>query len=262
MTAAASGGFRRVKRGSGHSYTLDGAPLPGVTSVLRDGVPKNNLTGWAARSVAGYALDHWDDLAAKGSAERLRELERAPWAERDAAAARGRDVHDHAARLAAGEEVDVPEPIIGHVDSYLQFVTDWRVHEIAIEVPVVSRRWRYGGTLDLLATFGEDPHVVLIDWKTGTSGIWPETALQCAAYAHAEHMLNHDGSESPLPPVSAAFGVWLRADGYDLVPLTISDAVFRVFLYAMQVAAFTQSDRSEFVHDALTPPAHLQAVES
>jgi PD-(D/E)XK nuclease superfamily protein len=262
VTAAGAAGFRRVKRGSGHSYTLDGEPLPGVTSVLRDGVPKNNLTGWAARSVAGYALDHWDDLAGKGSAERLRELERAPWAERDAAAARGRDVHDYAARLAGGEEIDVPEHLVGHVDSYLQFVEDWRVTEVAVEVPVVNRRWKYGGTLDLLATFADDPHVVVIDWKTGASGVWPETALQCAAYAHAEHMLNGDGSESPLPPIVGGFGVWLRADGYDLLPLNITDDVFRVFLYAMQVAAFTNSERSDYVRAALTPPARLQAVES
>jgi hypothetical protein len=34
---------RRVNRGRGHSYLLDGAPVPGVTTILGQGMPKPAL---------------------------------------------------------------------------------------------------------------------------------------------------------------------------------------------------------------------------
>jgi hypothetical protein len=257
---------RRVNRGAGHSYYLDGEQIDGVTTVVREGVPKKNLIGWAARSVAGYAVDHWVDLDAQSPSARLRELERAAWAERDAAAVRGTTVHAIASLLAGGETVEVPEHLVGYVDGYLHFVEAYDVHEIEVEATVVhrgaSRETSYMGTLDLLATFGASTTLpVLIDWKTGASGIWPETALQLAAYAHAQTILRDDGTEEPLPQIEAAFGVWLRADGYDVVPVDISDATFRVFQYAQQLAHFCDEPRSTFVREAL-PPRRLDEVTS
>jgi hypothetical protein len=247
---------RRTNRGSGHSYFLDGEPVAGVTTILRDGIPKGNLVGWAARSVAGYAVDRWDELAALTPSKRLRELERAAWNERDAAAGRGSAVHRLADELARGLEVEIPDALIGHVDAYLEFVQAFGVVELAVERTVISRRWRYMGTVDLLATIDDEPGVVLIDWKTGGSGIWPETSLQLAAYAHAETMIDDAGVELELPPIERAFAVWLRADGYDVYPVDVSDETFRVFLYAQQVARFTagtqtNEDRARYIGAAL-----------
>src|SRR5262245_10238569 len=121
---------RRVNRGSGHSYYLDGEPVDGVTRVVREGVPKRNLIGWAARSVAGYAVDHWADLGELSTSKRLRELEGAAWGERDAAAVRGTTVHLLAAQLTEGAEVEVPDALVGHVDACLQFLDAYDVVEI------------------------------------------------------------------------------------------------------------------------------------
>lgn len=250
---------RRINRGSGHSYLLDGEPVDGVTAIVRDGVAKSNLIGWAARSVAGYAIDHWTELAELSTSKRLRELEQAAWSERDAAAGRGTAVHRLAAQLAAGDEVDVPEALLGHVDSYLAFAQQYRIEELAVERMVINRRYRYAGSLDLIARIDGEPAIWLLDWKTGASGIWPETALQLAAYAHAEAMVDPDGTEHPMPPIDHAAGVWLRADGFDVVPVDVSPETFRVFLYAQQLAHFTNAERSRFVHDAL-PPRELEAA--
>lgn len=109
------------------------------------------------------------------------------------------------------------------------------------------------GTLDLVAELA-DGSLWLLDWKTGASGIFPESALQLAAYQRAEHYIGPDGEEKPMPQVDRCGCVWLRADGYDLVPVDTDDNTFRTFLYAQQVARFAKAPRETYVHEALTPP--------
>jgi hypothetical protein len=253
-----SGVTRRVAAGSGHRYVLDGDSVDGVTSVIRDGIPKPNLIGWAARAVAGYGIDHWEELAGLSPSERLRALEKAPWSERDEAAVRGRVVHSLVERLAQGEELEVPEHLVGHVDSYLQFVTQWRVRDVLAEFVVVSRTCRYMGTADLLAELG-DGRLWLIDWKTAKSGVWPEAALQLAAYRFAETYLAPDGSEQPMPQVDRCGALWLRADGYDLHPVTAEHDAWMRFRYAQVLAQFNRLPREETIGESLQPPS-LEAV--
>lgn len=253
MSAGAIAPTRRVDRGRGHSYLLDGERVDGVTSVLSNGVPKPALIDWAARTTAGYAIDHWDELADLPPSMRLRSLEKARWSDRDTAAVRGTDVHTLALRLAQGDEVDVPEHLTGHVDAYLRFVDDWAPVELVAEVVILNRRYRYMGTLDLIAGL-IDGQRWLLDWKTSASGIYPESALQLAAYRNAEAYIDGSGAEQPMLDVDQTGAVWLRADGYDLIPVETGPDVFRRFLYAQQVAAFTQTPRESLIGDALTPP--------
>jgi hypothetical protein len=149
--------------------------------------------------------------------------------------------------------VEVPRPLAGYVDSCLRFLDEWDVAEELIECSVISYRWLYGGTVDLIAKVGAGRW--LLDWKTGSSGVWPETALQLAAYAHADVWIDPtDDEESPLPIIDHAAAVWLRADGYDVIPVDIGDDTFRSFLYCQQVAKFVRADRSMTIGDALAPP--------
>ena len=76
------------------------------------------LINWAARSTAGYAVDHWDELGGLTPSARLKELENSRYKTTKAAMARGTEVHDLAHRLGQGEEVDVPEHLGGFIDSY------------------------------------------------------------------------------------------------------------------------------------------------
>jgi hypothetical protein len=253
---------RRVNRGGGHSYFLDGEPVDGVTRIVREGIPKKNLVGWAARTVAGYAVDHWADLAEQSTSARLRELERAAWANGTAPRCAARPFTVTPPRLAAGETVDVPDELAGHVDAYLAFADAYRLDEIIVEATVIYRgptpATSYMGTLDVIGTL-DGGDAWLIDWKTGASGIWPETALQLSAYANAQHYIAADGNELPMPKIERAAAVWLRADGYDVIPCEIGPATFRTFQYAQQIAHFAESDRSAFVGEAL--PARPRAVE-
>jgi hypothetical protein len=253
------GQTKRIAHGRGHRYLLDGETADGVTRVTGDGVSKPGLVRWAARSVAGYAIDHWDELNDMKASERLRTLEGAAWAERDEAAGRGRDVHALVERLQAGEEVQVPEPLTGHVDAYLAFDRDWKPNEILVEAVVVSRAHRYMGTLDVVARLA-DGDLWLIDWKTGGSGVFPEVALQLAAYRYAEVYLDRDGIEHDMPQVDRCGALWLRADGYDLYPVEAGHDQFRRFQYAQVLAKFVNEPRETLIGEAVEPPRQLEAV--
>ena len=242
--------IQRVNRGSGHSYTIDGERADGVTTILSEGYPKPALINWAANATAGYAVDHWDELAAVTTSERLRTLERARFADRDGAAVRGTTIHDLAYKLQAGKEIDVPEPLLGHVDAYLRFTDEWQPQELIVETVIAHRTLRYCGTLDLVAGLN-DGQVWLLDYKTSGKGVYVDTALQLAAYRNAEIFVDHLGAEQPMPKVDACGVVWLRADGYDLVPLDAGPAAWLAFMAARQVAQYR---RNASVGEALEPP--------
>ncbi|HET6919409.1 MAG TPA: hypothetical protein VFI46_08095 [Jiangellaceae bacterium] len=251
IATAAPAGVRRIDRGRNHWYVgPDGTKLAGVTSILKAGVPAPALIRWASNSVAEYAIDRWDELEGLAPSERLKRLKGAPWAERDAAAVRGQDVHGLAERLGRGERVDVPEPLRGHVESCVRFLDDWDAQPVLSECTVYSLRWSYAGTLDLIADLA-DGQRWLLDFKTGR-GVYGETALQLAAYRYAEHYTN-GAEEHVLPEVDTCGVVHLRSDGYDLLPVEAGPREHRDFLYAAAIARFADRSR-DLIGAPLDPP--------
>jgi hypothetical protein len=224
-----------------------------VTTLIAEGCPKPALAPAARTQTAAYAVTNWDTLAAVPVGARAREIDRASAAEWRTGSTRGTRVHGYAAQLIAGEQVDVPDEYVDVVDRCLDFLTDWDVQELFVEVAVINREWRYMGTVDLIGQAGGE--VWLFDWKTGRSGIYPEVALQLAAYAHSETILRDDGLEVPLPQIARAAAVWLRADGYDVHEVDISGRTFEAFLYVREVANWRQLPREDTVGPALPPPA-------
>ena len=207
-----------------HRYKLDGAWVPGVTTIL--GVlDKPGLRKWAASSVAEYVADNpgaVDHLRDAGRGPMVAALKEVPWQKRDDAATRGTTFHDLAEKIARGEEVDVPEPLVPLVEHALQFMDDYDIEPQLIEACVGSREHQYAGKLDLIA------NDAIWDWKSGKR-IYPTFAFQLAAYAFAEFH-GENGNEQPLPPVNAAYGVHIRADGYDVYPLEFGPQVFQEFI--------------------------------
>lgn len=248
---------KRINTARGHTYKLDGQKVDGVTTIISNGIPKPALIAWAAREVATYATDNLDTLATLDRAAAIDLLKGAHYRERDAAARRGTEVHTYAEQLLHGEEVTVPDELIAHVDSYLKFLDDWNPQPVLVEAVVGHRKHRWMGTLDLVCDIAGKR--ALLDIKTGRSGIYGETALQLAAYRNAEFYL--DGNvELAMPHVDWCGAIWVRADGYDLIPLETGDHVYRMFRYAQQVAAFTQIHSKEWVGDTLTPPTTKDAA--
>jgi len=238
--------LKRINAGRGHWYKIDGQKVDGVTTLISQGLPKPALPYWSARTVAEYVADNLDAVTAMadmGRASMVAALKEVPWAARDRAAVRGTEVHGLGEQLLRGEEVEVPEHLAGHVESYVRFLDEWKPEPILIEAPVGHRRWRYAGTLDMVVRL-PDGRQVLADIKTSASGIWPETAYQLAAYRHAEVYLDADGREQPMVPVDAGYAIWVRADGYDVIPVECGERVFRDFLHIAWVARSARDNKN------------------
>lgn len=245
----------RKNHGRGHSYWIDGAKVPGVTTLISGGLPKPALVNWAARQAAELAVNEWDTLAELPPATRLARLAKAHEASRNKAAVRGTRIHALADALSRGEKVAVPDELAGHVESCVSFLDTFGVRTLMTEFPVLSRRWSYGGTGDLAAVLealGDETW--MLDYKTSASGAYGDTAFQLTAYGHGEFTIDAAGAEAPLPHFDRYGVVWLRGDGFDLYPYEAGDEVFREFLYIAQVARAAENSR-DYKGDALMAPA-------
>lgn len=64
-------------------------------------------------------------------------------------------------------------------DNFLKWFETHKIKILAVELKLVSEKYRYGGTLDFIAEI--DDIVCLVDIKSG-SGIYPEMKMQLSAY--------------------------------------------------------------------------------
>lgn len=245
----------RKNHGRGHSYWIDGVKVKGVTTLIGGGLPKPALVKWSANTAADCACDNWDELAELPLSERRKRIAGAPDAAKNSAAVKGTRVHALAEKLANDEEVIVPEELAGHVDSCVKFLDEWGVQPVWSELAVLSEKWKYGGTLDLIADLADGDRW-LLDWKTNKNGPYGDTAFQLAAYRYAEFCLA-DGPVK-VPEVDRCGVVWLRSDGYELYPYEADEAVFRQFLYITQCARAAEDCR-DYRGDALLPPVRTEA---
>lgn len=252
------GPIRRVDTAKGHHYVdAQGRRVPGVTSVTDGGLPKKALINWAGNATAGYAIDHWDELTKLPTSERLRKLQGGRYEEKDRAANRGTEVHTLAERLVTGEEIEIPEELAGHAESYVHFLDEFNPKPVLIEGTVYSIKHGYAGTLDLIADFPTLAKRLLVDLKTNRSGIFGETALQLAGYRYAETYVDADGAPHPMLTVDGCAAIHVRADGFDLIPLTVGPQQFRDFLYAQQIKRF-DAESSDLVGAPIPPPSQMQ----
>lgn len=239
-----------------HHYKIGQDRADGVTTALGKGLPKPALLPWGIRSVAEYAADHLDllvQMQPMGRQAIVDALKQSPYTQRDEAANRGTEVHNIAEQLIHGREVDVPEELAGHVESCVRFLDDWQPTPVLVEAVVANRRWGYAGTLDFIADLPSGQRAIF-DYKTSRSGIFGETALQAAAYVGAEVYLDADGNEHPMiGGITAAYGVWIRADGYDVIPLEFGEHVWKAWLHVLYVAR--QADAiKKWTRDPVAPP--------
>jgi hypothetical protein len=242
--------------GRGRTYRWNDETFTSVTTLIGRGVPKPALTYWAAKSVAEWVADHYPLIGSvleEDKPKAIKMMKGSPWDERDAAADIGTLIHDIAeARVLGLPLPDYEKKHAGFVHSFEMFLDDWKPEYIATEMTVYNRTHRYAGTLDFIAKL-PGLGLVLGDYKTSRSGIFQETCLQLAAYAHSEFCGMPNGAEEPMPSVDTCVALNLRPNGYKLHELVADDSVFRTFLYVMQVAQFTDTGK-ELISVPLSPP--------
>jgi len=248
---------RRRSGDSGWTYRdAEGRRIPGVTTIMDEGLPKKALINWAGNATANYALDNWDHLSTLPPSERLEELKKGRYQNRDAAALRGTEVHAYAQKLVMGERVEVPDEYAAHVEACARFIDAFDVQPVLVEFGVVSYQHGYAGSGDLIAdlTLPAGPKRLLLDFKTSKSGIFGEVALQLAGYRYADVYLAADGTEKPMIPVDGCAAVHIRSNGYDLRMVDAGPNQHRELLYVQRVGRFSANSR-DLIGPPVRPPA-------
>lgn len=224
---------------SGRTYTWGDESFTSVTTLL-GALSKPALVNWAAKTVAEYAVAHMAEIHALAKADpdgAVRALKGSPWQQRDKAADLGTYVHDQIeARILGQTPAAPPDEVALRVGYFDDFCRDYQPVFEASEATVYSRDAKYAGTLDSIAMIGGERFI--IDVKTTKSGVYPEHALQLAAYAHAEFIGAPDGTEVSLPQIDAGAVLWISPTGYQFVRVRIDTAIYDAFLDIANAWAF------------------------
>jgi len=250
-----------------HTYALDGHRVPGVTTVIRNATNKPALPPSAAKETALWAAANVEALTPMGTDSWVRAATAAYRDAWGASAKRGTLLHDAARQLVAGEPLEPvdaegvqwPDDVIRSAEMLARFMDEWDAQPVIAERPVFHEAHGWAGTLDLVADL-RDGRRWLLDYKTGKTGVYPEMAMQQAAYRHATHYQGVDTTtgelvDLPMVPVDRAGVVWVRPDFYELRPVRADDAMYQVFLAMLPVSRWTEWPREETVGEPITVPA-------
>jgi hypothetical protein len=277
----------------GRTYRWKDESFDSVTTIISGGVPKPALKAWGERLVAETAVGKVGVWTQMGPDEAIDWLKRAPFRETDRAAVQGSNIHDWAEKRVLGQPLQVDEAPEAHrpyLRGFMDFLAQWKPDYEMTEATVYNRTCGYAGTLDFLAWLDID-HVmdqllvpgeflfapnaagkvlVLGDYKTG-KGVYGEVALQLAAYRFAEFIGMPDGSEIPMPEVSACVVLHLTPSGFELIPVRADEVAFNFFRYAQMVRIFCEAEskkvlgrplksRSELGEPRPSAPANVAAL--
>jgi hypothetical protein len=253
LDGVSAGRFRRRNYGRNHGYLLDGHRIIGVTTILSKGIPKDALINWAAFQAADYAIAHWGELAQLPTDQKRLAIGKAHEQTRNVAAVKGTAVHNMAAKLVHGEQVDgIPDEVAKKVDAYVAWLNRWQIEPVITEVAGCNLEHEFGGTLDLVFRSRLFPdRTFLADVKT-SKGVYGETALQVEAYSRFDFYVDEDGGEHPMGELGITDHVVLHVedDAVHAYELLRGDDVWSVFLSALGVARARDGKPGETEMDA------------
>jgi hypothetical protein len=216
-----------------------------VTTIIGGGIPKPALAPWNAKMVATFAVENKAKWMELDDADAIDLLKRSPFRQTRKRADEGTLVHAALEAYAAGEEeVLIPPEEIGLTGQYngaVQFLRELNVEILHAEATVFSREHQYAGTSDIFGHVTLPPPLpqgrktAVIDYKTGKA-IYPEYAVQLAAYAFGDFIGLADGTEVPVPDVDYLIVVRpKRRGGFEAAVYEADREIFEVFLAAKTV---------------------------
>jgi len=248
-----------LSRDAAHTYGWNDGhdvrwPIPSVTTVLRVVDRSGPLTGWARREVAACAVRNLDVLVAMraegGPNAAVNWLKAVPDYARDKAADRGTQVHLLAEQIVRGGEPEVPDELAGHVNAYRAFLREWNPRFLAVEQMVCCLTHGFAGTCDAIADIAGERW--LLDIKTG-HGVYPEAALQLAAYGAAQFIGRPGDPHRYRLPRATRFGVvHVQSDRAELVPVAVDHSTFASFLRALDLWRWTQGPAKTVIGKPIT----------
>jgi hypothetical protein len=114
-----------------------------------------------------------------------------------------------------------------YLDQFRHFLTTTGAVVLHAGVTVTSVAHAYTDVIDAVVRLFD--RVVWLGWCLDGAG-YETTALRLAAHAHAEHIVDPDGSTPPLHVSEVGYLVDVHVDGWSLVPARIGSEVFSLFL--------------------------------
>lgn len=249
----------------GRVYVQPNRPweAPSITNVK----DKRNIPGlkrWGPKVCAQYVADNIEKLTHLSPSEIFQLVKEAPFA-RDSVKAESADVgdvvHNWIDNYIKGQppsqyDLEHPTKTVASGQSwelqrsgantarnmYRQFlavVEKYRPQWIDSEFTVWSDTYRYAGTADwsaYITTADGVRHTVLGDTKTGKQP-YADTRYQLTALAHADYIIEADGTTRPLPKFDMYAVLHVRPRGAKLIPYDTEavDNSFRAFLGLREV---------------------------
>jgi hypothetical protein len=232
-----------LTRDEKHVYYWNGQAYPSVTTIIKVVDKSGPLVGWAKRETAACAVRNLDMLAQMratgGDQAAVDWLKRIPDYQRDTAADIGSTVHGLVESLSRGVEIVVPDELAGFVRSFQRWQAEFAPRYLAAEEMTISLKHGFAGTLDAIVDIGGE--VWLIDYKTG-SGVYGETALQLAAYSHADFIGRPGQARKFRIPKATQYAVLhIRPEGYEFIPFAVDRSTFDAFLAAKALYDWQQT---------------------
>lgn len=240
-------GVRTIMRGGSRWYIDPDDPerrYPGVTSVLGM-LAKPFLVHWAARITAETAVQQLPALQSmtatgdtSGAVDYLKAAHRRYTRAR---AEVGSMAHDVFERLMRGEHVGHVHPDIArHVQHFRDFLRWVNPELVRAEEVAWSDRHQYAGSFDAILRVWLDenqrptpdrsgePALIMVDYKTSRD-TYPDVALQLAAYAYAETLMDAEGNREPMPELDGAAVLHVTEERWAFKPVRVDDDVFAAF---------------------------------
>lgn len=254
-------GSRLVVDMSGHQYSLDGKRVPSVTTIIGKATSNRGLINWAAKSAAEWAGAHVSEFDQLGESEWVAQAAGEHNRQSRLGMDNGRAVHLLAEKAIYGHPVPLVdeksgEPfnddVVAMGEQVARFFDKWDVEPVLVEAPVFHETERWAGRPDLVCDMAGERW--LIDYKTGKSGIWPDTAIQCNAYASATHCQLGD-NDLLMARVDRLAALWIRPGGWQLHPLRFDDEVLRAFRAMQAVSVWAGWRKDDSVGAPLPVPA-------
>jgi hypothetical protein len=162
----------------------------------------------------------------------------APYRTSKEAALRGSTVHSiiEAWKTTGDRIKDIPSQFSGYADAFYKWAEEVKLEVIENEKTVVSEKYQYAGTLDMLGKIGGRTYV--IDFKTNKDGnVYDEVSLQLSAYKQAlfEQDIKVDGLMAVAVSPTGTYTAKVMNDNLD------------VFLSALKLWVWKNKDVCEKV---------------
>jgi hypothetical protein len=242
-----------------------------VTTILGSTLPKPQLVPWASKVVAETAVEllmderdphnsqqwlhaYYDEEEGDFDYELLAEdLKKAPEWVRDSAGEHGDNVHtyvEHILNVSLGDSQAASNALNELVGTggleynssahrtlllFVKWLEENDVVPVAMEFTIYNDTHGYAGSCDIAAYVNGRP--TYIDVKTGR--VYPEAALQLAAYAHGEYMLPDEEDErEPMPFKDVqSYGAILdmKPNRLKYIDVDVSEPIFDCFLALVYV---------------------------